>query len=70
VADLEGADAVRVFHEAHAQGVEVMPLSAYSSGRAKAANGLLLGFGAVRPEALHAGMQRLAGAIEAARHPR
>jgi GntR family transcriptional regulator/MocR family aminotransferase len=66
VADLEGADAARVFELARGRGVEVMPLSAYSSGRAKATNSLLLGFGAVRPEALFAGMQRLAAAIEAA----
>jgi GntR family transcriptional regulator/MocR family aminotransferase len=66
VADLTGADASRVFDEAMARGVEVMPLSAYARGDAPVANALVLGFGAVSPEALNAGMCTLAAAIEAA----
>jgi DNA-binding transcriptional MocR family regulator len=57
-----------VFHEAMARGVELMPLSAYSfDPRVPAANGLVLGFAAVRPELFDAGFERLAAAIDAAR---
>jgi GntR family transcriptional regulator/MocR family aminotransferase len=66
VADLQGADATRVFEEAAARGVEVMPLSAYYLGRAKAPNSLVLGFASVRPDVLRRGMEGLAAAIEAA----
>jgi len=64
VADLNGADARRVFDEAMTLGVEVMPLSAYVFGRERAANALVLGFGAVGPEAVSRGMKALAAAIE------
>ncbi|MGH7375238.1 MAG: PLP-dependent aminotransferase family protein [Candidatus Rokuibacteriota bacterium] len=67
IADLDGADAVRVSREAAARGVEATPLSAYCVGRKKPANALVLGFAAVRPEAARRGMERLAAAIEAAR---
>jgi GntR family transcriptional regulator/MocR family aminotransferase len=68
VADLKEADDGLVFHEAMARGVEVMPLSAYCfDRRAPSANGLVLGFAAVRPDLFDAGMERLAAAIEAAR---
>ncbi len=67
VGDLVGVDAVRVYEQAAARGVEVMPLAAYCFGRMRAPNALVLGFGAVRPDSLDAGMQRLAAAIEAAR---
>ena len=68
-ATLVGAlDDRRVRDEAAARGVEVSALSAYSLGKAKAA-GLLLGFGGVRPQAMRAGTQKLAQAIEAARRP-
>jgi GntR family transcriptional regulator / MocR family aminotransferase len=66
VADLDGVDATSVFHEARACGVESMPLAAYMVGRGRAANALILGFGAVGTEALVEGMQALAGAIERA----
>lgn len=65
VADLEGADDERVAEEAIARGVEAMPLSMYSSGTTSA-NGLVLGFAAVRPDDAADGMRRLAAAIEAA----
>lgn len=66
VADLEdGIEDERVAREAMARGVEAMPLSMYSSGRT-GANGLLLGFAAVRPEDSADGMRRLAASIEAA----
>jgi GntR family transcriptional regulator/MocR family aminotransferase len=67
VADLQGADAARVFQEAAARGVEVMPLSAYFFGRSKAPNSLVLGFASVRPDVIRRGMEGLAAAIEAAR---
>jgi GntR family transcriptional regulator/MocR family aminotransferase len=67
VADLEDVDAERVFTEATARNVEVMPLSAYYYGSGERSNALLLGFGACRPAAIRAGMWRLAAAIDAAR---
>jgi GntR family transcriptional regulator/MocR family aminotransferase len=66
VADLVGADASRVFEEAAARGVEVMPLSAYYHGASRRPNALVLGFGGVRPESIDDGMARLASAIDAA----
>ena len=65
-ADLEGADDMAVYREATSRGVEVMPLSAYSIDDADRPNGLVLGFGSVRPEAARAGAEQLAAAIEAA----
>jgi GntR family transcriptional regulator/MocR family aminotransferase len=70
VADVLEADASAVFDEAAARGVEVMPLSAYRFGRSRVANALVLGFGAVPPRKLRAGMERLASALEAARRAR
>jgi GntR family transcriptional regulator/MocR family aminotransferase len=67
VADLYGADAVRVHQEAAARGVEATPLSAYFIGRPKDANALVLGFAAIGPEVIVKGAEKLAGAIEAAR---
>jgi len=67
VADLDGVDAERVFREAEARQIEVMPLSAYHRGSGAPENALLLGFAAVRPAAIRAGMSRLAAAIDAAR---
>jgi DNA-binding transcriptional MocR family regulator len=66
VADLDGVDAVRVSREAATRGAEATPLSAYFVGRARAVNSLVLGFGAVRPDAASRGMERLAAAIAAA----
>ncbi len=66
VADLDGADAWKVSQEAAERGVEVTPLAAYFAGRGAAAEGLVLGFAAVRPDAMSRGMERLAAAIEAA----
>jgi GntR family transcriptional regulator/MocR family aminotransferase len=67
VADLAGVDDQRVHLEAAARGVEATPLSTYFIDRARAENGLVLGFGAVRPEAVAEGMERLSAAIETAR---
>jgi GntR family transcriptional regulator / MocR family aminotransferase len=67
LAELDGVDAGRVAQEAAARGVEATPLSAYFTGRAGRPHGLVLGFGAVRPDAARRGMERLAAAIEAAR---
>jgi GntR family transcriptional regulator / MocR family aminotransferase len=67
VADLDqGLSDERVFEEALARGVEATPLSMYFT-RATPQNGLMLGFGSVRPDASVDGMQRLAAAIESAR---
>ncbi len=69
VADVEGVSAERVHEEALALGIETMPLSAYYlTGRLP--NALLLGFGAVPPAALRAGVAGLGRAIEAARRAR
>jgi GntR family transcriptional regulator / MocR family aminotransferase len=67
LADLEGVDAERVSREAAARGVEATPVSAYFADRRGAPNGLVLGFGAVRPDAARRAMERLAAAIDAAR---
>jgi GntR family transcriptional regulator/MocR family aminotransferase len=68
VADLAGVDEERVCEEAAERGIEVAPLGMYYIGR-RTANGLLLGFASAPPEALRRGMERLAGAIDAARRP-
>jgi GntR family transcriptional regulator / MocR family aminotransferase len=67
LADLEGVDAARVSRAAAACGVEATPAAAYFAGREPAVNALVLGFGAVRPDAANRAMERLASAIEAAR---
>jgi GntR family transcriptional regulator/MocR family aminotransferase len=67
IADLSGVGAERVSRAAAARGVETTPLSAYFVGRAKPPEALVLGFAAVRPEAVRRGMERLAAAIDAAR---
>jgi len=68
VADLdESAPAELVSREALERGVEVMPLSAYYQTPRGTANALVLGFAAIRPEAMGPGMERLAAAIESAR---
>jgi GntR family transcriptional regulator/MocR family aminotransferase len=69
VADLETADAERVFEEAYARGVEVMPLCAYYADRRKAPNALVLSFASAPPPTLVEGMKKLAAAIEAAGRP-
>ena len=63
VADLDGVDAERVSRAALDRGTETMPLSIYFEGE-PSANGLLLGFGPIRPEDSAEGMRRLAAAIE------
>jgi DNA-binding transcriptional MocR family regulator len=67
VADLDGIDAARVTAEARARGVDVMPLSAYFFGRPAEPGALVLGFGAVRPELLREGTERLAAVLESVR---
>ena len=66
-ADLVGATDARVADLAAERGVDVMPLSSYYFGRGPRANGLVLGFGGVRPDGMDAGMQILAASIETAR---
>jgi GntR family transcriptional regulator/MocR family aminotransferase len=67
VVDLDGVSAERVHTEGAALGVESMPLSAYYFGSGRRANALLLGFGAVNPAAIRAGVARLARVIEKVR---
>jgi GntR family transcriptional regulator/MocR family aminotransferase len=74
VGELVDVPAERVGQEAAARGVEVTPLSHYYLGRPKSAfvsgsripNAIVMGFAAVRPEAIRRGMEHLAAAIEAA----
>ena len=70
VADLDGRRRRAGAEEAAARGVEVTPLSMYFQEAPDAPSGLVLGFGAVRPDASRRGMQRLAAAIDAARRAR
>lgn len=63
VADLEGIDAEDAAREAAARDVELMPLSHYYYAEGSRENALLLGFGAVDPAAIRAGVVRLAEAI-------
>jgi len=58
------ADAVAVSKQALARGVEAMPRSEYALGRQPVANALIVGFGAVREDAMNSGMEQLAAAIE------
>jgi GntR family transcriptional regulator/MocR family aminotransferase len=67
VADLDGVDEERVFDAARERGIEVATLGQYFIGR-RTMNGLLLGFASTGPDALRRGMERLAAAIDAARH--
>jgi GntR family transcriptional regulator/MocR family aminotransferase len=67
VVDVEGVSAERIHEEAARQGIETMPLSAYYFGAGHRPNALLLGFGAVPPAAIRAGVTKLARVIEAVR---
>src|SRR5689334_16091933 len=64
VVDLDGVNAERVHAEAARAGVESMPLSAYYCGPGRRPNALLLGFGAVPPAEIRAGVTKLARMIE------
>jgi GntR family transcriptional regulator/MocR family aminotransferase len=68
VGDLHGVDEDRVCQEAKRREIEVSPLGMYFVGR-PTAQGLVLGFASSRPDTLHRGMEKLATAIDAARHP-
>jgi GntR family transcriptional regulator/MocR family aminotransferase len=70
VADLHAGSPEAVCEEAMSRGLEVMPLSAYFVGEPHDAHALVLGFGAVRPEAMAAAVQRLVAAIDAVRSRR
>ena len=67
VVDLDGVDAERVFREAAARDIEVMPLSHYYFGGGPRQNGLVLGFASVQPAVIRAAVTQLAVAIEVAR---
>jgi GntR family transcriptional regulator/MocR family aminotransferase len=62
VVDVESVDAQRLHEKALAMGIETMPLAAYHAGRAARPNALVLGFGAVTPAAIRAGVVRLSRA--------
>jgi GntR family transcriptional regulator/MocR family aminotransferase len=62
----EDLNDVRVRDEAAARGVETSAVSDYFTGRPRQ-NGLVLGFGCVRPQQMRIGTQRLMQAIEAVR---
>jgi GntR family transcriptional regulator / MocR family aminotransferase len=67
VGKLEGVTGEQVYERAVARDVDVTPLSPYWLSRERQTwDGLLLGFGAVRPESIRDGMRRLAEAIEVA----
>lgn len=66
VGDLTEVSGDAVSREAFARGVEAMPLSLYFT-TPPTANGLLFGFGAVRPEDSAEGMRRLAASIDVVR---
>jgi GntR family transcriptional regulator/MocR family aminotransferase len=59
-------------HEATAaaatRGIEVMPLTAFCVSPNTRVNGLVLGFGCLRPQALSEGMAKLAAALDEVRH--
>jgi GntR family transcriptional regulator/MocR family aminotransferase len=67
VADLEGVAAERVHIAAAERKIEVMPLSHYYVDDEPPQNALLLGFAAVGPRVIRAGVAQLAAAIAAAR---
>jgi GntR family transcriptional regulator/MocR family aminotransferase len=67
VVDVDGCSAERVHSAAAAQGIESMPLSAFHFGPGRRPNALLLGFGAVPPPVIRAGVTKLARMIEALR---
>jgi GntR family transcriptional regulator/MocR family aminotransferase len=63
VVEVDGVSAERV----HVEGIESMPLSEYQVGPGRRPNALLLGFGAVPPPVIRAGVTKLARTIEALR---
>jgi GntR family transcriptional regulator/MocR family aminotransferase len=66
VLDVEGVDVERLHAEAAALDVESMPLASYYWRAERRPNALLLGFGAVTPAAIRAGVAKLGRAFEAA----
>jgi DNA-binding transcriptional MocR family regulator len=64
VVDLEGVSAERVHAAAALQGIETMPLAAYYGVGGRRPNSLLLGYGAVPPAVIRAGVTKLARVIE------
>jgi GntR family transcriptional regulator/MocR family aminotransferase len=70
VADLADAPAGQVAGEAMQRGVETMPLCAYAAAGTAVPDALVLGFGAVPPEAITQGVRTLVEAIEHVRRRR
>jgi GntR family transcriptional regulator/MocR family aminotransferase len=67
VLDVEGIDAERLHARAAALGVESMPLASYYCRGGGRPNALLLGFGAVAPTAIRAGIATLGRAFDEVR---
>jgi DNA-binding transcriptional MocR family regulator len=65
--DVDGVEAERLHAASAALGIESMPLSAYHFDPGRRPNALLLGFGAVPPAAIRAGVTKMARVIEALR---
>jgi GntR family transcriptional regulator/MocR family aminotransferase len=65
VVDVEGINAEQLHVAALARGIETMPLSTYYLGEGPRPNALLLGFGAVSPAGIRAGIDQLARAAAA-----
>jgi GntR family transcriptional regulator / MocR family aminotransferase len=68
VGDLDGTDEEAVCREALARGVEVTPLTPFYLKPQQMRHALVLGFASARPDAIRSGMERLAAAIDGARH--
>jgi GntR family transcriptional regulator/MocR family aminotransferase len=67
VLDVSDVDADRLHDEAATLGIESMPLSSYYLRGGRRPNALLLGFGAVTPAAIRAGVATLGRALEQVR---
>jgi GntR family transcriptional regulator/MocR family aminotransferase len=67
VLDVNGVDAGRLHEAAAALGVESMPLASYYIRKSGLPNALLLGFGAIPPGQIRAGVAKLGRAIDEVR---
>jgi GntR family transcriptional regulator/MocR family aminotransferase len=71
VADVaEDVDLIRLCAAAAADGIELMPLSAYFTGEGPRPRAIVLGFGAVDAADVRKGVEQLAHAVERSRVPR
>ena len=70
VADLAGVDAADLVRQSAARAIEMTPLSTYFMRPHRATNAVVLGFAAVRPDAIRSATEKVAEAIDAVRRPR